>query len=77
MSTSAKKKLRPHAGVRLVRHVRQVNPPASCRVPHAAHVPYIVQCISNHGVRQVHQVPEKNSVPLCSLQSTIGMTAVG
>ena len=54
-----KKKLRPDAGVRLVYHVRQVNPTASCRVPHASHVPYIVQCVSNHSVRQVHQVPEK------------------
>ena len=51
--TSAKKNLRP------VRHVRQVNPTASCRVPHASHVPYIVQCVSNPAVRQVHQVPEE------------------
>jgi len=57
--SSAKKKLCPDPGVRLVPHVHQVNPTASCRVPHASHVPYIVQCVSNHGVRQVHQVPEK------------------
>ena len=55
----SKNKMRPDAGVRLVCHVRQVNPTASCRVPHTAHVPYIIQCVSNHGVRQVHQVLEK------------------
>jgi len=57
--TSVKKNLRPDAGVRLVRDVRQVNPTASCRVPHASHVPCIVQCVSNHGVRQGHQVPKE------------------
>ena len=75
--TLAKKNLRPDARVRLVRHVRQVNPTASCRFPHASHVSYIVQCVSNHAMRQVHQVPEKYSEPICSLQSAIGMTAFG
>jgi len=60
-----------------VRHVRQVNSPASCRVPHASNVPYIVQCVYNHAVREVHQVPEKYSEPICSLQSAIGMPAFG
>jgi len=76
-ATSAKKNLRPDAGVHLVHHVRQVNPTVSCRVPHASHVPYIVQCVSNHAMRQVHQVPEKYSEPIYSLQSAIGMTAFG
>jgi len=57
--TSAKKILRPDAGVRLARQVRKVNPTASCRMPHASHMPYIVQCVANHGVRQVHQVPKE------------------
>jgi len=38
--TSAKKKLRLDAEVCLMHHVRQVNPTASCRVPHASHVLY-------------------------------------
>jgi len=52
--TSAKKNLRPYAGVHLVRHVRQVNPTALCRNPHPSHVPYRVQCVSNHAIRQEH-----------------------
>ena len=74
---SVKENLRPDAGVCLVCHVCQVNPTASCHVLHASHVPYIVQCVSNHAMRQVHQVPEKYSAPIYSLQSAIGITAVG
>ena len=59
LEISAKIKRRPDAGMRMVRHVRQVNPTMFCRIPHASHVPYIVQCICNHGVHQVYQVPEK------------------
>jgi len=76
-TTSAKKNPRPDAGVRLVHHVGQANPTASCRVPYALHVPYIVQYISNHAMRQVHQVPEKYLEPICSLQSAIGITVFG
>jgi len=77
VATLAKKDLRLKVGVQLVIHVRQVNPTTSCRIPPASHVPYIVQCISNHAVRQVYQDPEKYSEAICSLPSAIGMTAFG
>jgi len=60
-----------------VRHVHQINPTVSCCVPHALHMPYVIQWVSNHAMRQVHQVPEKYSEPIYSLQSTIGMTHLG